>query len=449
MKRSIIFLLLISLIFAAAACKKAGLTDNGSTYSSPGVYTTSYTAPSVSSEKTETSSEPTAFSSNPSKQPQKNESSSAVSEKPSSANGSSSQVSVHKPSGDTYYHCYEALSDGQKEMYCLMVDAIEKMESGCVWLGRGTSTDVAKAFISVRSDRPEFFWLSSEYIVKSSSDGRVGIVFEGENGAVSYNCSKTERDTMRAKLETRVSEILSSLPQNASAYELECAVHDLLCSSIEYDTNHKLKLTSYAALVEGRAVCEGYARAMQLLLQKLSIPCILVNGIADGQGHMWNMVKLENDWYHLDATWDDVIGSDLTVHGFFNMNDERVRSERTVDPDFSSLSGEDLISGVSCNISLPTASATELFYPYAEGFVLDDNIERSVLCIKQKLYDAIAANERHCEFYINSADTEIEAKYNLAHCIREVNKNSVKKINVTSILRAGKTAVLLIKYEGE
>lgn len=449
MKRSIIFLLLISLIFTAAACKKTGLTDYGSTYSDPAVYTTSYTAPSVSSEKTETSSEPTALSSSRSEHSSKNETPETIPGKPSSVGETSSQVSIHRPSGDTYYHCYESLSARQKEMYCLMADAIEKMSSGCIWLGKGTSADVAKAFISVRSDRPEFFWLSSEYIVKSSSDGKVGIVFEGENGAVSYNCSKSERDTMRAKLEKRVSEILAALPQNASAYGLECAVHDLLCSSIEYDTNHKLKLTSYAALVEGRAVCEGYARATQLLLQKLSIPCILVNGIADGQGHMWNMVKLGNDWYHLDTTWDDVIGSDYTVHGFFNMNDERVRSERTVDPDFSNLSGEELISGVSCNISLPTATATELFYPSVEGFVLDDNIERSVLCIKQKLYDAIAAGKQHCEFYINSADTEIEAKYNLAHCIREVNKNSIKKINVTSILRAGKTAVLLIKYEGE
>ena len=91
MKRSIIFLLLISLIFTAAACKGTGLTDKGSTYSDPAVYTTSYTAPSVSSEKTETSSEPTALSSSRSEHSSKNETSETIPGKPSSVGETSSQ----------------------------------------------------------------------------------------------------------------------------------------------------------------------------------------------------------------------------------------------------------------------------------------------------------------------------------------------------------------------
>jgi len=70
--------------------------------------------------------------------------------------------------------------------------------------------------------------------------------------------------------------------------------------------------------LSGRAVCEGYTKAFQLLCDRAGIPCVSVFGIADGENHSWNYVELNGNWYLVDATWDDPVGDvDLIMWTFF------------------------------------------------------------------------------------------------------------------------------------
>ena len=56
-------------------------------------------------------------------------------------------------------------------------------------------------------------------------------------------------------------------------------------------------------------VCEGFARALKMILDKVNIPCVLVYGAyvssTKYEEHMWNYVLLDNKWYGVDATWDN------------------------------------------------------------------------------------------------------------------------------------------------
>jgi hypothetical protein len=87
--------------------------------------------------------------------------------------------------------------------------------------------------------------------------------------------------------------------------------------------------TAYGALVERKTACEGYSRAMQLLLDLQGIPCYIVTGEASNLagftgGHAWNKVQVGGAWYHLDATWNDPVtedGSHVTSHAYFNVTD--------------------------------------------------------------------------------------------------------------------------------
>ncbi len=70
--------------------------------------------------------------------------------------------------------------------------------------------------------------------------------------------------------------------------------------------------TVYGALVKGESLCEGYARAIKAVLDKMGIPCVLVQGgyqSKEGslEPHMWNYVQVGDEWYGLDATMDDPI----------------------------------------------------------------------------------------------------------------------------------------------
>lgn len=53
-------------------------------------------------------------------------------------------------------------------------------------------------------------------------------------------------------------------------------------------------------------VCEGYAKAFQLLCHEIKVPCVTISG----SGHMWNAVQMEDgNWYFVDVTWDDALDS--------------------------------------------------------------------------------------------------------------------------------------------
>lgn len=87
-------------------------------------------------------------------------------------------------------------------------------------------------------------------------------------------------------------------------------LHDWLVYNAHYDTSY----SAYGpdgVLLRGSGVCQSYADAYKLLLDKAGIENCSVSGTADNgsgngpQGHAWNMVKLGNEWYHVDTTWDD------------------------------------------------------------------------------------------------------------------------------------------------
>jgi len=63
--------------------------------------------------------------------------------------------------------------------------------------------------------------------------------------------------------------------------------------------------TTYGCLIEGSAVCEGYANAVMLFCEKLNIPCVKVLGTANGSNHVWNSVYINDRWWMLDITFND------------------------------------------------------------------------------------------------------------------------------------------------
>ena len=122
-----------------------------------------------------------------------------------------------------------------------------------------------------------------------------------------------------------------------SDWEKAGAIHDYVCGHVKYDLVHKknehyhLKATAYAALVNGTAVCQGYSALMYRLLREAGIEARVVTGelIKDGapEYHAWNIVKIGELWYNVDATADSMTQSRdmfLKGRGFF---DDHIRDD--------------------------------------------------------------------------------------------------------------------------
>ena len=126
------------------------------------------------------------------------------------------------------------------------------------------------------------------------------------------------------KIDKKIDDIINS--QNINNYDkVEDKIrvfHDYLANTNVYDKNKENKTSTYnsdtaiGTLFEGYSVCSGYSDTLSIFLNKLGVDNVKV--ITDK--HAWNAVKLNNQWYHIDLTWDDPIvsdGSNIISHDYF------------------------------------------------------------------------------------------------------------------------------------
>ncbi len=107
----------------------------------------------------------------------------------------------------------------------------------------------------------------------------------------------------RMLYEQRIAEILSiCVREGMSDWQIALSIHDYLIVNCVYDEALELK-TGYDLLVKGSTVCSGYAALYQDLLLRCGIPCLQVH--SEPMEHVWNLVQLDGQWYHVDVTWDD------------------------------------------------------------------------------------------------------------------------------------------------
>ena len=122
--------------------------------------------------------------------------------------------------------------------------------------------------------------------------------------------------TQEQEVSEQIRQVLAEMDFHiwTSDYEKIRKIYDYICEHVDYDVIHKknkyyhLKATAYGALIYHHAVCQGYAVAMYRLLREAGIDARVITGTAeltDGstEFHAWNLVRIGNVYYNLDATW--------------------------------------------------------------------------------------------------------------------------------------------------
>lgn len=226
------------------------------------------------------------------------------------------------------------------------------------------------------SDSPHVFWL----------DNLFGYAYSGNDTIVECYSLMDSKDCDEriGLLSEKVNEILSGLNPLMDSYEKERFLHDKLLMQCQYKdgvsgiSDGWQYFTSYGALINGEAVCEGYAKAIQILMLRSGIPCYIVRGTADGVEHMWDIVQISDSWYHLDSTWDD--NEDIVGYEYFNVTTEMIMNDHIISPLNSELvdrSG----STESSNFFLPECNSEQMNYYTVESFLVEgfDSINDDML----------------------------------------------------------------------
>lgn len=220
---------------------------------------------------------------------------------------------------------YLALTPAQQALFdTLYAAALQGAEE--VALPEGTAyADAETALNALLTDCPELCALDGCYSVRYMQDTPETAVA----ATLYYAAPLSQQQALLT-----AAQALAAQAQGDS-YARELFLYDALCAACVYDPAAPHPSSAYGALAEGRATCEGYARALVLLCRLAGIPCAMVTGEAWGSGgtalHAWCVLNIGGEFVLSDPTWDDQDGLGFVTHWYFNLSERQMGADHRAD----------------------------------------------------------------------------------------------------------------------
>lgn len=148
------------------------------------------------------------------------------------------------------------------------------------------------------------------------------------NGEIKVDVTHKYSEEKIKKIEEKINTIINDLHLSGKSDKEKIAlIHDYIIKNAEYDnagidgSSMYDSTSAYGCLLEGFSVCSGYSDAMAIFLDILEIPNLKVSS----ENHVWNVVFIDNEWLHLDLTWDDTNNSKYN-NNYFLITKEKLFS---------------------------------------------------------------------------------------------------------------------------
>lgn len=254
-----------------------------------------------------------------------------------------------------------------------------------------TSQDIANALTIISFVNLDVTYVSTKYSVSVDDEDYVSEL------TLYYTKTKEQHEYEKAQLELVVEKIIEGCDAT-NDYDVVKYLHDSIVRGCEYDFDGENMLSAYGCLVDGKAICEGYSKAFVLLCSRYGIECVPVVGNciregSDPEPHMWNMVKIDEKWYHIDLTWDDPVIKtednslgDYVCYEYFGLSDDKIQKDHEITE----------ISGVEYPVA--EDDFRDYFYEYGLAF---DTMGEAVMNIQGIVNNAVVNDEHYVRIKIN------------------------------------------------
>ncbi len=270
---------------------------------------------------------------------------------------------------------YYNLNSAQKEVYNKLSDAIINGISN-IPIDETITPDQLKETYSLAKNL-NYYSVNAPMSFTYSYYSQSGVITAVK---LEFPFSKSVGDSKTVALKNKVNSIKAGIPKT-SDYDKVKYIHDYIINNCRYNNNavsnsdaYPTAFTAYGALVEGSAVCEGYAKAFSLLCNEVGVDALLIIGTGKGEPHMWNMVKCNGQWYHMDVTWDDATlnGKDSIGYSYFNVTTAQIKTDHVIE---------------NSPLNVPFASATAANYFYHNGLVASSYTQAKAIVLAEAKKD--------------------------------------------------------------
>ena len=231
--------------------------------------------------------------------------------------------------GEVAFFQYEAVCIGEESGGEALLLAAEDLVGAENALRRGilemeASVDLSQYAVSVdhgqalldqlKRNYPELFTLDSYGYSYDPRTNTIATVFP------EYNMTAEEYERAKAFYDSELARIAGLVNTDWSDLEKVLFVHDYLAANYEYDTSCS-RYDAYHFFHDKTGVCQAYTMAFMAVMQKLGIEVSYVQ--SSNLKHIWNIVKLDGSWYHVDVTHDDPLTDRLgcAQHTYFLCSD--------------------------------------------------------------------------------------------------------------------------------
>ena len=253
------------------------------------------------------------------------------------------------------------------------------------------SDDICQLIVMCVTASPDIDYIDSNYSVQVDANGYASAVY------MTYTRSDEDVKMRRMLTQQVIDDICAQVTPSWTDFQKYKLVHDAVVNGCVYYEADSDCYTAYGCLVSGNAVCEGYSKALMLLCDRVDIPCLPVIGQGmneDGsaQGHIWNKVMLNGQWYAADITWDDPVfesAENYLRYDYFSVTDEEMYRNHSEDE--------------NKYINEPPCTSTELDYYRYYGYYAETADDAEV-AFGRAVRDAMANGDVYAR--IKCADRE-------------------------------------------
>ena len=171
------------------------------------------------------------------------------------------------------------------------------------------ASEILRIFIY---SNPQYYFIDLHYGLSTRNGANYiapGVFEEFRDG--------TDRKKVTDQLAVKINEYYSQIDLKASELEKQIALHNLLVQNVTYEFGD-FDQSIYSVFFQNETVCAGYAKAFELLCNGIGIDCVAVTS----KVHAWNKVRINDSWYVVDSTWNDLDDEREMRYTYFNRSNE-------------------------------------------------------------------------------------------------------------------------------